>query len=128
LERFLNKVQLPSFYKNIVDEYTFFDCNNDILLGDFCPKGHQLRPHIVWFGEAVPMIDKSMEICETADILLIIGTSMQVYPAASLIHYVPQGTPIYFIDPKPSVKSNGNLIVIAENATIGMKKFIQLIS
>jgi NAD-dependent deacetylase len=114
--------------RNIVDEYTFFDCNNDILLGDFCPKGHQLRPHIVWFGEAVPMIDKSMEICETADILLIIGTSMQVYPAASLIHYVPQGTPIYFIDPKPSVKSNGNLIVIAENATIGMKKFIQLIS
>jgi NAD-dependent deacetylase len=114
--------------RNIVDEYTFFDCNNDILLGDFCPKGHQLRPHIVWFGEAVPMIDKSMEICETADILLIIGTSMQVYPAASLIHYVPQGTPIYFIDPKPSVKSNGNLIVIAENATIGIKKFIQHIS
>lgn len=107
--------------RNVVDEYTFYECKNDILLGDFCPKGHQLRPHIVWFGEAVPMIEKAMEICETADILLIIGTSMQVYPAAGLMHYVPQGTPTYFIDPKPAMESKGNLNVIAETATVGMK-------
>ena len=66
---------------------------NDLVLGDLCRKGHQLRPHIVWFGEDVPMIEKAVGICETADILIIIGTSMQVYPAASLLHYVPQNTP-----------------------------------
>lgn len=113
--------------RNVVDEYTFFECNNDIFLGDFCPKGHQLRPHVVWFGEAVPMIEKAMEVCETADILLIIGTSMQVYPAAGLMHYVPEGTPTYFIDPKPTMESKGNLKVIAESATVGMKQFIEQI-
>jgi NAD-dependent deacetylase len=113
--------------RNVVDEFTFFDCKADIKIGDNCPNGHQLRPHVVWFGEAVPMIDKAMEICEAADILLIIGTSMQVYPAASLMHYVPQGTPIYFIDPKPSMESKGNLKVIAESATVGMKKLMQLL-
>lgn len=99
----------------------------DINIGDNCTKGYQMRPHIVWFGEAVPMIDKAMDICESADILVIIGTSMQVYPAASLMHYVPQGTPTYFIDPKPSVESNENLTVIAENATAGVKKLRKLI-
>lgn len=114
--------------RNIVDEFTVFDCKNDILLGDVCPKGYQLRPHIVWFGEAVPMIDKAIELCESADILLIIGTSLQVYPAASLMHYVPQNTPIYFIDPKPSIESKANLTVISENASIGMKQFIKIIN
>jgi NAD-dependent deacetylase len=113
--------------RNVVDTSTFFDCRTDIKLGDTCPKGHQLRPHIVWFGEDVPMIEKAIEICETADILLIIGTSMQVYPAAGLRHYVPENTPTYFIDPKPAMESKNNLIVIAENATIGMKKLMQLL-
>ena len=99
----------------------------DINIGDNCTKGYQMRPHIVWFGEAVPMIDKAMDICESADILVIIGTSMQVYPAASLMHYVPQGTPTYFIDPKPSFGNNENLTVIAENATAGVKKLRKLI-
>ncbi|MEO6348343.1 MAG: NAD-dependent deacylase [Aquaticitalea sp.] len=113
--------------RNVVDESTFFDCENDIKIGDKCQQGHQLRPHVVWFGEAVPMIEKAMEICETANILLIIGTSMQVYPAASLMHYVPHGTPTYFIDPKPAMESKGNLQVIAESATVGMKTFGALI-
>lgn len=113
--------------RNVVDEFTFFHCNKDILLGDVCPKGYQLRPHVVWFGEAVPMIEKAMEVCETADILIIIGTSMQVYPAASLMHYVPEGTPTYLIDPKPVMESNGNLKVIAESATVGMKKVIGML-
>ncbi len=99
----------------------------DLLLGDTCKKGYQLRPHIVWFGEAVPMIDKAIDVFMTADILAIIGTSLQVYPAASLIHYVPHGTPIYFIDPKPTLESKQNLTVIAENATVGIKQFIELI-
>ena len=109
-----------------------FDANDiqewktDLVSGDLCKKGHQLRPHIVWFGEDVPMIEKSVNICETADILIIIGTSMQVYPAAGLMHYVPQNTLIYFIDPKPNIESKAGLTVIAETATVGIKKAIGL--
>jgi NAD-dependent deacetylase len=99
----------------------------DLVLGDVCEKGYQLRPHIVWFGEAVPMIDKAMEICETANILVIIGTSMQVYPAASLMHYVPEGTTIYFIDPHPAMNSKANLKVIPETATKGLKILKELL-
>jgi len=111
--------------RNVVDEFSVIDCKTDIKLGDTCPKGHQLRPHIVWFGEAVPMIDTAVDVCMTADILLIIGTSMQVYPAASLMHYVPEHTPTFFIDPKPAIESKHNLTVIAETATVGMKRFIE---
>ena len=100
----------------------------DLLVGDTCQNGYQLRPHIVWFGEDVPMIVKSMEICETADILIIIGTSMQVYPAAGLIHYAPSGIPIYFIDPRPNLESKHNLTVIAETATTGVKKVVSILT
>ncbi len=99
----------------------------DINLGDTCKKGHQLRPHIVWFGEDVPMIEKAVEICLTADILLIIGTSMQVYPAAGLMHYVSDDTPIYYIDPKPAVVRNQNIKVIAKPATEGMKDILEVL-
>ena len=95
--------------------------SNDLVLGDVCPKGYQLRPHIVWFGEAVPMIEEAMAICATADTLVIIGTSMQVYPAASLIHYVPENTVTYFIDPNPAMESQGHLKVIPETASQGLK-------
>jgi len=80
----------------------------DIKLGDLCDHGYQLRPHIVWFGEDVPMIEKAVAICETADILMIIGTSMQVYPAASLMNFVKTSIPIYYIDPKPAKIDNKN--------------------
>ncbi|WP_428743355.1 SIR2 family NAD-dependent protein deacylase [Tenacibaculum sp.] len=113
--------------RNIVDEFSIIDWKTDIKLGDTCPNGHQLRPHIVWFGEAVPMIDLAIDICMTADILVIIGTSMQVYPAASLMQYTPQGIPIYFIDPKPALKTQNNLTVIAEPATVGIKQFKKLL-
>lgn len=94
----------------------------DLVLGDKCQNGHQLRPHIVWFGEDVPMMGNAMEITSQADILIIVGTSMQVYPAASLINFAATDTPIYFIDPKPSLNSNSlkNLRVIPEKATIGV--------
>ncbi|AUP80850.1 SIR2 family NAD-dependent protein deacylase [Flavivirga eckloniae] len=108
--------------RSTVDESDIQDWKTDLVLGDTCKKGHQLRPHIVWFGEDVPMIEKAISICETADILLIIGTSMQVYPAAGLMHYVPQNTPSYFIDPKPAINSKDNLTVIAETATSGVFK------
>jgi NAD-dependent deacetylase len=100
---------------------------SDLVLGDVCAEGYQLRPHIVWFGEDVPMIEKAVDICATADFLLIIGTSMQVYPAASLMHYAPEEAPIFFIDPKPALDSNTRLTVIAKPATSGMNDFMQLI-
>ncbi len=98
------------------------DWMDDINIGDLCVKGHQLRPHIVWFGEAVPMIEKAVEICYTADILVIIGTSMQVYPAASLMDYVPSKTPIFYIDPKPAISNSGKVSVIPKTATEGIKE------
>ncbi|MDB0040954.1 NAD-dependent deacylase [Algibacter sp.] len=106
------------------DENDIQKWKTDLVLGDVCQKGHQLRPHIVWFGEDVPMIESAVEICATGNVLIIIGTSMQVYPAASLMHYVPQNTPTYFIDPKPSMDSKENLTVISETATVGIKKVI----
>ncbi|MUU78282.1 SIR2 family NAD-dependent protein deacylase [Winogradskyella endarachnes] len=103
------------------------DWTEDINIGDLCDKGHQLRPHIVWFGEAVPKIETAINICNTADILIIIGTSMQVYPAASLIDYVQAKTPIYYIDPKPAINSGDMVTVIAKSATEGMQELIKLL-
>ena len=99
----------------------------DINLGDVCPKGHQLRPHIVWFGEDVPMIDTAIKICYAADVLVIIGTSMQVYPAASRINFVQPDTPIYYIDPKPALGNSHNINVIAKTATAGMKDLLNVL-
>jgi NAD-dependent deacetylase len=99
----------------------------DINIGDTCEKGYQLRPHVVWFGEDVPMMDTAIKICYAADILVIIGTSMQVYPAASLIHYVQPDTEIYYIDPKPAVTRNTDIKVIAKPATEGMKVLIEML-
>ncbi len=94
----------------------------DLNIGDLCGSGHQLRPHIVWFGEQVPLLEKAIEITQTADILIIIGTSMQVYPAASLINFVTIDTPIYFVDPKPSVQATqyNSLTVIEDTAAKGV--------
>ena len=103
-----------------------YSWSKDVLLGDVCEEKSQLRPHIVWFGEEVPMLEKAIEITAKADILLIIGTSMQVYPAANLIHYISPKIPVYFIDPKPAIQKNyfPNLTVIAEKASIGVVKVV----
>jgi NAD-dependent deacetylase len=113
--------------RSIHNKTKILDWKTDLVLGDVDAKGHQMRPHIVWFGEAVPMIDKAVEICETADILMIIGTSMQVYPAASLMHYVPENTATYFIDPKPAMSNKDNLTVVAKPATVGVQEVIGLL-
>ena len=99
----------------------------DIHIGDTCDKGYQLRPHIVWFGEAVPEIETAIKICYAADILVIIGTSMQVYPAASLIDYVQPDTVIFYIDPKPAISDKGKITVISKSATEGMKDLLNLL-
>ena len=112
--------------RSIKNEHIIFERKNDIYLGDIAEDGGQLRPHIVWFGEAVPMLEKAIAITEKADVLVIIGTSMQVYPAASLVNYISQDVPIYFIDPKPSISENNfkNLTIIPEKATIGVRYLI----
>ena len=113
--------------RSTYDEFDIQNWTTDLVLGDTCSKGYQLRPHIVWFGEAVPMIPKAISICETADILLIIGTSLQVYPAASLMHYVRKETKIYYIDPRPAIHSNHQITVIPENATTGITKVLEFL-
>lgn len=103
-----------------------YDWKKDLNIGDFCTENFQLRPHIVWFGEDVPMLDTAVEIVSEADVLLIIGTSMQVYPAANLVNYIQPNTPIYFIDPKPSITKNSfnNLTIIDEVASTGVPKVV----
>ncbi|WP_298368985.1 NAD-dependent deacylase [uncultured Lutibacter sp.] len=108
------------------DSNLVYPWKKDLNIGDLCSKNSQLRPHIVWFGEEVPMLDKAIEITSHADILLIIGTSMQVYPAANLINYIKPIVPIYFIDPKPNIQKNyyKNLTIINKAATIGVEKVV----
>ncbi|MCG1036570.1 SIR2 family NAD-dependent protein deacylase [Polaribacter sargassicola] len=115
--------------RSSVDESIVLKWTKDLFLGDLCDKKSQLRPHIVWFGEMVPMLNKAIEITQKADILVIIGTSMQVYPAASLINYIKPNTPIYFIDPKPSVSESNfkNLKIIKEVASSGTDKLISIL-
>lgn len=103
------------------------DWSTDIHLGDCCENGYQLRPHIVWFGEEVPLMEQAMEITQKADVLIIIGTSMQVYPAAGLVNYAPYDTPIYFVDPRPNIgtKDFKNLRIISQTAEIGVPSLVQ---
>lgn len=109
-------------------EETVFDIGaEDIHLGDLAPNGAQLRPHIVWFGEAVPKIDSAIDAVEAADILLIVGTSLQVYPAAGLYRYARMSVPIYIIDPKDVPVRDGRITHIKEVATKGMDIFKNVI-
>ncbi|GAB4454468.1 MAG: NAD-dependent deacylase [Bacteroidales bacterium] len=98
----------------------------ELKMGDKCEKGSQLRPFIVWFGEAVPMMDKAMELTEKADIFVVIGTSLQVYPAASLLQYVRPTSPIFVVDPN-DVYSWRKAVHIKEKASVGVAKLQQLL-
>ncbi|MFC4210623.1 NAD-dependent deacetylase [Pedobacter lithocola] len=93
----------------------------EIKMGELCEYGSQLRPHVVWFGEAVPMIEVAARICSSADIFVLIGTSLAVYPAAGLIDFIPVSTPKYIIDPvTPNVKRYQNIISIEKQAVSGV--------
>ncbi len=97
-----------------------YEWKKDLKRGDKCDLGSQLRPHIVWFGEAVPAIEEAVRICNTADMFIVIGTSLQVYPAAGLIHDVPDAAPKYIIDPNAiSVSKRNNVFFIQEKASTG---------
>ena len=98
----------------------------DVNIGDRCELGSQLRPHIVFFGENVPNMSRAIKLTTNADIFCVIGTSLAVYPAASLLYYVESHTKIYLIDPNPPDNTN-NIYVIPENATTGCDKLVKLL-
>ena len=98
-----------------------------ICLGDKAPNGRQLRPHIVFFGEAVPKMMNAISVVEKADIVLIVGTSLQVYPAAGLYRYASYGTPIYIIDPADVPVRDPRITHIKAVATEGMEEFIKIL-
>ncbi len=96
----------------------------EMKMGDKCEKGSQLRPHIVWFGEEVPAMAEAISIVESADYLCVIGTSLNVYPAAGLIHYAPASSPVFLIDPNPPVLP-ARIKVIAKGAGEGMAELVR---
>ena len=109
-------------------EETVFDIGTEpVHIGDLAPNGAQLRPHIVWFGEAVPKIEAAIDAVEAADILLIVGTSLQVYPAAGLYRYAGPDTSIYIIDPNDVPVRDPRVTHVKDVATRGMEKFRQLL-
>ena len=107
--------------------YTLTPDNAEIHVGDKCEKGSQLRPYIVWFGEAVPMIEKAVDIVRTADALVVIGTSLNVYPAAGLINYVPAGVPVYLIDPNNVRASHEDVVYIHKGASEGVAELRRIL-
>jgi NAD-dependent deacetylase len=111
------------------DETLIYDIRDDIKLGDYAEDGAQLRPHIVWFEEAVPMIEVAIPIVQTADIFVVMGTSLVVYPAAGLIHYALPGIQKYIVDKKiPYTSSVSNLTAIEKPATEGILELQQLLT
>jgi NAD-dependent deacetylase len=110
------------------DEHLITEITGDINLGDLAADGSQLRPHIVWFEEAVPMIPQAANIMTMADIFILVGTSLQVYPAAGLLDYVPTEVPKYIIDKKiPPVNRYENIIAIERSATEGVEELLSIL-
>lgn len=105
--------------------YTLPDDNNGSLdtTPDTLIHGHRVRPHIVFFGEAVPEMDRAAQLAADADMFVVIGTSLAVYPAASLLYYVRRGVPVYYIDPRPAAVPDG-VAVIADTASAGLRRLV----
>lgn len=119
----LNKV------RSVKDENLIYDIGDkSIEIGDVAKDGGQLRPHIVWFGEMVPMIEPAADLCMNADIFVVIGTSLQVYPAAGLIGYVSDNAPKFIIDPNAvNIDYYENITYIKETATIGVPQLVEIL-
>jgi len=110
--------------RSTLEENLVYDLESwEINLGDKCERGSQLRPNIVWFGEMVPLMEKAVAVTLEADLFMVVGTSLVVYPAAGLVHYVPDETPIYVIDPNlPDIAPRPNLHLIPEKAGIALPR------
>ncbi|MDR0415694.1 MAG: NAD-dependent deacylase [Prevotellaceae bacterium] len=106
--------------RSMKDPSYICEVDGDVALGDFCPKGGQLRPHIVFFGEAVPMMDRAIEIISTASAVVIAGTSLAVYPAASLFRYAPTGCKIFVVNPAGGEVAGQNVTFIKERFAVAM--------
>ena len=115
-------LKVRSTNPEVSGENHILDWKTDLNLGDFDNNGNQLRPHIVWFGEAVPALDEAIAIAQHADFFAVIGTSLQVYHASGLLHYTPKNVPVFYIDPKPAMiyDLQNPLEIIAMNATEGV--------
>ena len=110
------------------NESLIYDIYDDIKLGDLADDGAQLRPAIVWFEEAVPMIEQAVPIVRQAEIFIVVGTSLVVYPAAGLVNYAKQDIPKYIIDKKiPYVSSISNLTTIEKPASLGVSELVRLL-
>ena len=112
--------------RSTYDEKLVYNCETDINIGDKCEKGGQLRPHIVWFGEDVPLIYTAYNLIQQADYVLIIGTSMQVYPAAGLVDVAPEYAEIFYIDKNPAVVA-AKIRIFAEAGTTGVPKVVNIL-
>ena len=126
----LTKVRPVNCYDendNYSEEKVFDIGYEQVSIGDLAPNGAQLRPHIVWFGEAVPYINAAIDAVMRADVLLIVGTSLQVYPAAGLYAFANAETPIYIIDPADVPLRDGRIRHIKDVATSGMETFVNII-
>jgi NAD-dependent deacetylase len=112
--------------RSSVDDTLVYDIKGwELKIGETCEKGSQLRPHIVWFGEAVPLMQEAIAITQEADIFIVIGTSLLVYPAASLLYYVSDDVPLYYIDPKTADIKHRNVNMYIEKATKAVPKLVK---
>lgn len=109
--------------RSTVDENEILPWRGDQTLADRDSRGRPLRPHIVWFGEAVPLIEEAVRLVEAADTVIVVGTSLKVYPAASLLHYARFGVPVYLIDPKPNADVSG-VEILAQTAVRGVPALV----
>ncbi len=114
--------------RSVLDYDTIYNIRGDINLGDTAPDGGQLRPHIVWFEEQVPMLETAVDIVSMADIFVVVGTSLQVYPAAGLVNYAPKDIPIYIIDKKiPHTSILSRITSIEKGAVEGVKELTSIL-
>lgn len=115
--------------RSTLDERLIYDMEGwELKQGDKCERGSQLRPHIVWFGEMVPMMEVAVKETLKADIFIVVGTSLVVYPAAGLIDYVSEEIPKFIIDPKmPALRKSPNLYLFEDKGSIGMKKVEEIL-
>ena len=108
--------------RSSLDPTTLFACEGDIVLGQKADDGSQMRPHVVWFGESVPMMDPAIAVAKTADFLIVVGTSLEVYPAASLVDYVPYEATKFLVDPIPLGLTDENFHIIEAKASEGVPR------